>query len=111
LSILVFILKAPGSIPYPSFKLPNEKSPEDYGRTNKMDGAFELFAVFYQPALGAAHRFATEVYVSAFNAQMDVMVKNPERFLGEPNKPGAANRSRPVGSETNRTPAAAGSGG
>ena len=80
-------------------------------RLNKTDGPFELFAVFYQPALGAAHRFATETYVSAFNAQMDVMVKNPERFLREPNKPGAANRSRPVGLETNRTPATAGSGG
>lgn len=79
-------------------------------RLNKTDGPFELFAVFYQPALGAAHRLATEAYVSAFNAQMDVMVKNPERFLGEP-KPGAAHRSRPVSSESNRTPVAAGPGG
>ena len=80
-------------------------------RLNRMDGPFQLFAVFYQPSLGSAHKFATETYVSAFNAQMDVMIARPDRFLGEPNNAGAANRGQPVGSETNRTSAAAGLGG
>jgi hypothetical protein len=77
-------------------------------RLNRMDGPFELMAVFYQPSLGSAHRFATESYVSAFNAQMDTMMAKPDRFLGEPDA-GAANRSLPTRVETNRTSVAAGS--
>jgi hypothetical protein len=78
-------------------------------RLNRMDGPFQLIAVFYQPSLGSAHKFATETFVSAFNAQMDTMITNPDRFLGAPNNAGAANRSQPIRSETNRTSAAAGS--
>ena len=77
-------------------------------RLNRMDGPFELFAVFYQPSLGSAHKFATETYVSAFNAQMDTMIAKPERFLGAPNNAGAANRSQPTRVETNRTSVGAG---
>ena len=77
-------------------------------RLNRMDGPFQLIAVFYQPSLGSAHKFATETYVSAFNAQMDTMLANPSRFLGEPNNRGAGNWSQPTRVETNRASAAAG---
>ena len=68
-------------------------------RLNRMDGPFQLIAVFYQPSLGSAHKFATETYVSAFDGQMDTimdtMMANPGRFLGDPSA-GAANRSQPT---------------
>lgn len=78
-------------------------------RLNRMDGQFQLIAVFYQPSLGSAHKFATETFVSAFNGQMDIMIMKPERFLGEPKNSGAANRSPPTPVETNRASVAAGS--
>jgi hypothetical protein len=78
-------------------------------RLDRTDGPFQMIAVFYQPSLGSAHKFATETYVSAFNAQMDTMIANPNRFLAEPNNAGAANRSQRTRVETNRTSVAAGS--
>jgi hypothetical protein len=78
-------------------------------RLNRVDGQFQLIAVFYQPSLGSAHKFATERYVSAYNSQMDTMTAYPNRFLAEPNNAGAANRSEPTRVDPNRTPAAAGS--
>jgi hypothetical protein len=66
-------------------------------RLNRTEGAFELIAVFYQPALGPAHKFATEAYVSAFNTQMDVMVEHPDRFLSEPGRNASAKGSQPSG--------------
>ena len=71
-------------------------------RLNRMDGPFQLIAVFYQPSLGSAHKFATETYVSAFNGQMDTMLANPGRFLGDPTA-GAVNRSQPTRVETNQS--------
>ena len=78
-------------------------------RLNRMDRPFDLFAVFYQPILGSAHKFATEAYVSAFNAQMDTMVARPDRFPSEPDNATAANRTQPSRVETNRTSVAVGS--
>ncbi|HLH52863.1 MAG TPA: hypothetical protein VKY92_04535 [Verrucomicrobiae bacterium] len=74
-------------------------------RLNRMDGPFPLIAVFYQPSLGSAHKFATERYVSAFNDQMDVMVAKPERFLGADPE----SRTQPGLVATNRTSTAAAS--
>jgi len=38
---MVFVLKGPYLIPYPSLKRANEKSPEDSGRTRKKDNIGE----------------------------------------------------------------------
>jgi hypothetical protein len=38
---LVFVLKAPSSIPNPSLKRANEKSPGDSGRTGKLEQAIQ----------------------------------------------------------------------
>jgi hypothetical protein len=80
-------------------------------RLNRMDGPFQLIAVFYQPSLGSAHKFATETYVSAFNGQMDTMVANPNRFLAGPNQQARANGKQPSGFLTNETSGAAASSG
>ena len=63
-------------------------------RLNRMDGQFQLIAVFYQPSLGSANKFATETFVSAFNAQMDKMVARPDRFLGKPKGAGTTNDNK-----------------
>jgi len=39
---MVFVLKGPYLIPYPSLKRANEKSPEDSGRTKKINTSIEV---------------------------------------------------------------------
>jgi hypothetical protein len=44
------------------------------------DGPFEVWIVFYQPSLGAAHRIATEHWVETYNAQMRRLQADPEKY-------------------------------
>jgi hypothetical protein len=44
------------------------------------DGPFEVWIVFYQPSLGAAHRIVTEKWVEAYNAQMRRLQADPEKY-------------------------------
>jgi hypothetical protein len=48
--------------------------------SGQRDGPFEVWIVFFQPSLGAAHRYATEHYVAEFNDQMRRMQREPEKF-------------------------------
>jgi len=48
--------------------------------SGEQDGPFTVYRAFFQPALGYAHRYATETYVTAFNDQMRLMHRRPERF-------------------------------
>ena len=48
--------------------------------SGQYDGPFQVWIVFYQPTLGEAHRFVTERWVEAFNEQMRLMQRQPEKF-------------------------------
>ena len=77
------------------------------------DGPFEIWIPQYFPSLGTAHRYSTEQFVEFYNRKMKYMHEHPDEFLPkrrEVQRDGAANRSQPVISETNRVSVAAGSG-
>lgn len=44
------------------------------------DGPFEVWIVFYQPSLGAAHRIVTEQWVETYNSQMRRLQSDPEKY-------------------------------
>lgn len=48
--------------------------------SGQRDGPFEIWIAFYQPSLGAAHRYVTERWVQTFNDQMRRMQAEPEKF-------------------------------
>jgi len=48
--------------------------------SGQRDGPFDIWIAFYQPALGAAHRQVTQRWVEAFNDQMRLMQRDPEKF-------------------------------
>jgi len=48
--------------------------------SGQRDGPFEVWTIFFQPALGGAHRYATEHYVAEFNDQMRRMEREPDKF-------------------------------
>jgi len=48
--------------------------------SGERDGPFEIWIAFYQPALGGAHRQVAEHWVEAFNEQMRLMQREPEKF-------------------------------
>jgi hypothetical protein len=52
---------------------------DDSRFSGQREGPFEIWIAFYQPALGMAHRHATECYVTSFNEQMRMMHLNAEK--------------------------------
>jgi hypothetical protein len=48
--------------------------------SGQRDGPFETWIAFYQPSLGAAHRYIAERWVETFNDQMRLMQREPEKF-------------------------------
>ncbi len=53
---------------------------DEVHNSGQHDGPFEIWIAFYQPSLGQAHRVTTEYWVEAFNEQMRLMQKDPEKF-------------------------------
>jgi hypothetical protein len=92
------------------YQLAGETESSRYTGTN--DGPFEVWIAQFYPSLGRAHRYATEQFIEFYNRKMRYMYAHPERFRehNDVQPDGAANRSQPVSSETNRASAAAGSG-
>jgi len=93
-------------------------STNDFPRfSGRRDGPFEVWLDEYHPYMPAPWQYAERRKIEAHNRQMRYMYEHPERFtLGRDERQkaqlgGAANRSQPVGSETNRTSATPGSGG
>jgi hypothetical protein len=94
------------------YSLGGESEKATYTGTN--DGPFEIWIPHFYPSLGRAHRYSTEQFIEFYNRKMRYMHGHPGEFLlksQEVQPGGAANRGQPVGSETNRTSAAAGPGG
>ena len=76
--------------------------------SGRRDGPFEIWLYDYQAEIPAPWHYADRRKVEAFNRQMRNMYEHPERFtLGHDERKqaqsdGAAIRSQPVGSDTNR---------
>ena len=93
------------------YTLGGESEKAKYTGTN--DGPFEIWIPNFYPSFGHAHRYSREQFIEFYNRKMKYMHEHPDEFLPkrqEVQRDGAANRSQPPGSETNRTSAAAGSG-
>ncbi len=92
------------------YTLGGENEKAKYTGTN--DGAFEIWVPHFYPSLGRAHRYSTEQFIEFYNRKMRYMQTHPDNFQQERKevqRAGAANRSQPIRSETNRTSSAAGS--
>ena len=88
----------------------DESDRAKYTGTN--DGPFEIWIPQFYPSLGRAHRYSKEQFIEFYNRKMRYMHSNPDRFVSDTagvQQDGAANGSRPIRSETNRTSSAAGS--
>ncbi len=80
--------------------------------SGRREGPFEIWLDEYHPEMPAPWQYTERRKIEAHNRQMRYIYDHPgkdERKQAQPG--GAANRGQPVGSETNRTSSAAGSGG
>jgi hypothetical protein len=93
------------------YTLGSESEQAKFTGTN--DGPFEIWIPQFYPSLGVAERYSKEQFVEFYNRKMKYMHEHPEKFLPkrqEVRRDGAANRSQPLDSETNRPSVVAGSG-